>query len=258
MMTPQEVSEHAFAKASFGGYNMAMVDEFLDLLTADYTSLYKENAVLKSKMKVLVEKVEEYRSTEDAMRKALLTAQRMADEMVAEATAKRNEMLQSVDAEVRARRNRLRQDVADEEARLSAAQKATAAYITKLRELYQREMDYLSSLDKLHAPEAAPDPVGEAAQAIDSAVEQAVKKEESATDSTVTIEVPVEDQSDGGLYAELMELNLNPAEGERHKRPSRQPLEKSKDAPEEEEDDTAPTKRIDFSNLQFGKDYQIK
>ena len=44
MLTPQEVSEHAFAKASFGGYNMAMVDEFLDVLTADYTTLYKENA----------------------------------------------------------------------------------------------------------------------------------------------------------------------------------------------------------------------
>ena len=46
MLTPQEVSEHAFAKASFGGYNMAMVDEFLDVLTADYTTLYKENATL--------------------------------------------------------------------------------------------------------------------------------------------------------------------------------------------------------------------
>ena len=78
MMTPQEVSQHAFAKASFGGYNMAMVDEFLDVLTEDYSALYKENAVLKSKMKVLVEKVEEYRSTEDAMRKTLLTAQKMA------------------------------------------------------------------------------------------------------------------------------------------------------------------------------------
>ena len=33
-------------------------------------------------MKVLVDKVEEYRSTEDAMRKALLTAQKMADDMV--------------------------------------------------------------------------------------------------------------------------------------------------------------------------------
>ena len=70
---------------------MAMVDEFLDLLTEEYTSLYKENAVLKGKMKVLVDKVEEYRSTEDAMRKALLTAQRMADEMVAEAESKKDE-----------------------------------------------------------------------------------------------------------------------------------------------------------------------
>ena len=58
MLTPQEVSEHAFAKAGFGGYNMAMVDEFLDQLTEDYTTLYKENAALKSKMKVLVDKVE--------------------------------------------------------------------------------------------------------------------------------------------------------------------------------------------------------
>ena len=81
MLTPQEVSNHAFAKAVMGGYNMAMVDEFLDELTDDYTSLYKENAALKAKMKVLVDKVEEYRSTEDAMRAALLTAQKMADIM---------------------------------------------------------------------------------------------------------------------------------------------------------------------------------
>ena len=57
MLTPQEVSERSFSKAGFGGYNMAMVDEFLDQVTGDYTTLYKENAVLKSKMKVLVDKV---------------------------------------------------------------------------------------------------------------------------------------------------------------------------------------------------------
>ena len=71
MLTPQEVSERAFQKASFGGYNMGQVDEFLDVLTGDYSALYSENAVLKSKMKVLVDKVEEYRSTEEAMRKAI-------------------------------------------------------------------------------------------------------------------------------------------------------------------------------------------
>ena len=62
MLTPQEVSTHSFSKASFGDYNMAMVDEFLDELTDDYTALYKENAALKAKLKVLVEKVEEYRA----------------------------------------------------------------------------------------------------------------------------------------------------------------------------------------------------
>ena len=50
MLTPQEVSTHAFSKAVMGGYNMAMVDEFLDELTDDYTALYKENAALKAKI----------------------------------------------------------------------------------------------------------------------------------------------------------------------------------------------------------------
>ena len=89
MLTPQEVSERAFPKASFGGYNMTQVDEFLDVLTEDYSAQYSENAVLKSKMKVLADKVEEYRSTEESMRKALLTAQRLADDMVREAEAKK-------------------------------------------------------------------------------------------------------------------------------------------------------------------------
>ena len=40
MLTPQEVSGRACSKAAFGGY-MAMVDEFLDELTDDYTSIKK-------------------------------------------------------------------------------------------------------------------------------------------------------------------------------------------------------------------------
>ena len=152
MLTPQEVSEHAFAKASFGGYNMAMVDEFLDVLTADYTTLYKENATLKAKMKVLVDKVEEYRSTEEAMRKALLTAQKMADELVAQAEAKKAELLKNAETEAKARIAELQQDIRSEQMRLTAAQNATAAYVGKLKELYQHEMDYLNGLSKLSAP----------------------------------------------------------------------------------------------------------
>ena len=103
MLTPQEVSGRAFTKAAFGGYNMAMVDEFLDELTDDYTSLYKENAALKAKLKVLVDKVEEYRATEDSMRAALLTAQRMANTMVEEAEEKKKALLAGAEDEARAK-----------------------------------------------------------------------------------------------------------------------------------------------------------
>ena len=74
MFTPQEIEEKTFVKAVFGGYDMASVDEFLEPLTEDYIALYKENAVLKSKMKILVEKLEEYRTPEDSMKKALVAA----------------------------------------------------------------------------------------------------------------------------------------------------------------------------------------
>ena len=149
MLTPQEVSERAFPKASFGGYNMAQVDEFLDLLTADYTSLYNENAVLKSKMKVLVEKVEEYRATEDAMRKALMTAQRMADELVKEAEAKKAQILSDAEGEAKERVANIRKQAGDEEFRLSAAQSATAAYVAKVRALHEQELRYLDGLSQL-------------------------------------------------------------------------------------------------------------
>ena len=104
MFTPQEVSEKVFPKASFGGggYNMASVDEFLDALTEDYTALFKDNVTLKAKLKVLAEKVEEYRSTEEAMRQALLTAQKMAAKLVQEAQTEKEKILSDARAEAQA------------------------------------------------------------------------------------------------------------------------------------------------------------
>ena len=64
MFTPQEIQEQTFSKAVFGGYDMQQVDDFLEPLTEDYITLYKENSVLKAKMKILVEKLEEYRAQE--------------------------------------------------------------------------------------------------------------------------------------------------------------------------------------------------
>ena len=72
MMTPQQLDEQVFPKAVFGGYDMQAVDEFLMPLSEDYKTLYKENAVLKSKLRILVEKLEEYRQQEATMQNAMV------------------------------------------------------------------------------------------------------------------------------------------------------------------------------------------
>ena len=118
MMTPQEVASHSFAKATLGGYNLAQVDEFLDALTEDYTALYNENAILKNKLKVMSNEVEEYRATEGTMRKALLAAQQMADSMVEDAKKKQEELMGEAEKGARQRVTDLEQAVAAEEHRL--------------------------------------------------------------------------------------------------------------------------------------------
>ena len=154
MLTPQEVSGRAFSKAAFGGYNMAMVDEFLDELTDDYTSLYKENAALKAKLKVLVDKVEEYRATEDSMRAALLTAQRMANTMVEEAEEKKKAVLAGAEDEARAKIGALQSDVELEQRRLNAAKAATAEFLQKTRELAQAQLALIE-----RAPDLTPEEI---------------------------------------------------------------------------------------------------
>ena len=76
MFTPQQIDQISFSKSTFGGYDMQQVDEFLEPLTEDYVTLYKENALLKSKMRVLVGKLEEYRKNEAAMKETVANAQR--------------------------------------------------------------------------------------------------------------------------------------------------------------------------------------
>lgn len=243
MLTPQEVSERAFPKASFGGYNMGQVDEFLDLLTADYTALYNENAVLKNKMKVLVEKVEEYRSTEEAMRKALMTAQRMADEMVQEAEKKRDAILQEAEEAAKSKTENIRKEIEAEQFRLTSAQSATAAYIARVRALHEKELSYLDQLHEL-APDATPavDAVEEAVSEIDDNVQRLLAQAMAdATAENIKAKVadePVEDLSDTAEFPVVEEVSAAPEE---------KPAE-----------DLDSTRRIDFGNLQFGRDYEIK
>ena len=174
MMTPQEVANCTFAKSMVGGYNMASVDDFLDKLTEDYAALYKENAALKAKLKMTVDKMAEYRESEDAIRSTLLAAQKMSTAMLSEAEQKRNKMIADASADAQKHLTELRQQIAEEERRLSSVQfqvdkeleaerKRLAVgqeqlrnFIREVRAVCNEELAHLELLPELPAEEPKP------------------------------------------------------------------------------------------------------
>ena len=134
MLTPQQIEQISFSRATFGGYDMQSVDEFLEPLTEDYVTLYKENALLKSKMKVLVSKLEEYRANEASMKDAIVNAQKTCDMMVKEAEAKCAQMLTEANAAAIENAKNADAMIAAEEARVEEAKKTACAKIDALME----------------------------------------------------------------------------------------------------------------------------
>lgn len=144
MFTPQEIQEKTFEKAVFGGYDMQTVDEFLEPLTEDYITLYKENAVLKSKMRVLVEKLEEYKAQEESMRKAMVSAQRNADNMIAEAERKAAQILH--DAEGMVRVPEAEAVIAQEQARIDCARETALSFVKLVEQDIRGHLELLETL----------------------------------------------------------------------------------------------------------------
>ena len=164
MFTPQQIDQISFNRSTFGGYDMQQVDEFLEPLTEDYVALYKENALLKSKMRVLVGKLEEYRKNEAAMKEAAANAQRAADKMIREAEEKCAKMMAnasetaaasaaSAAAAVETTKNN-EAAIAAENARVEEARQAATAKINELQEQLRSCIQALDRIKNANAPAA--------------------------------------------------------------------------------------------------------
>ncbi len=163
MITAQDIREKTFEKATFGGYDMGEVDDFLEELAADLAASQKETGVLKGKMKVLVDKIEEYRSTEEAMQMALVSAQKVAkeiqddaqakaDALVADAQGRADELLSAAQAKADGITGDLQAKRAAEEQRYDAAKTASASYIEKMLMVCQKQNDFLTALKDMEMP----------------------------------------------------------------------------------------------------------
>ena len=158
MITAQDIREKTFEKSRMNGYDMASVDDFLEELAEDIGASQKENAVLKSKMKVLVDKIEEYRANEEALNMAILSAQKLAVQIESEARQRAAAMIEDAERQVKAKVGSIQEQTAAEERRLSDAQTATKIFLDKAKALCSEHLTRLGVIGgELQLPEEEPE-----------------------------------------------------------------------------------------------------
>ena len=233
MITAQDIREKTFEKSTFGGYAMGEVDDFLDELADDLAAAQKESAVLKGKMKVLVEKIEEYRANEEAMKLALVSAQKMAreietdsqtkaDDVIAAAQVKADEIIAAAQAEADSITGNIKAMADAEELRYQQAKATAAEYIQSMRLLAERQLGLLAGLEEAEMTETAivtPAPAEKKAlPAFDEEVEEEEEEEtpdylkdfEQAVYQTVIADEEFEEEAEEEFEEEEEEDDTDP------------------------------------------------
>lgn len=243
MLTPQEIQEQKFEKAVFGGYDMEQIDKFLDVVLNDYTSLYKENTALKAKMRVLVDKIEEYRAVDEELRKTLYNAQIAAKDTISRAQTEAERILR--DAQFAASRNvtDLQAQVTAEEKRLEDAKRANAAYAGKIR----RAMELgLRQMEEILSESAAGNAGAEVRQTVPQTEPAPAPQPEPALRvEPAPVSQPAAAPEDEGVVLDL----------EEEEQPARKADPQSDTARIYGDSPFTPKPRFDFNDMRFGKQY---
>ncbi len=156
MITAKDVRNKRFEKAAFG-YKQEEIDEFLSQLEAELDEMERDRIEANNKIQILADKVREYMKDEDALKDALLGAQKQGHQVIDEANEKAKQIL----AEAQAKADQLedeavrqhaeameknRAEIAKEKSALIEAQQQVADFKKSLFDMYKSHLELISSM----------------------------------------------------------------------------------------------------------------
>lgn len=98
MMNPREIKDARFEKATFG-YKPEEVEDFLKKVAESYAEVLRASQENEAKILKLVEKINEYREDEEAIKQTLLTAQKSANHILSDAKSEAEKLIEDAKAE---------------------------------------------------------------------------------------------------------------------------------------------------------------
>ena len=278
MLKPSEIKATEFDMSVLGGYKRESVDEFFDTVVTDYEKLYTENTELAQKLKVCIEKIEEYQKDEHFLKAAIINAEKLnenalkdieirekeieqlakdrADNIVEKAKIEaenilKNARLEAAEAikaceiDTAQKISSLNAQVAAENEKLSAIKKEVSDFKESVLKLYK---EHLNSLSKI--PEHTP-PVTEPKE--EPKVEKAEQKEQEQ--EPVQPKADKEPATEDKSVLEPIRLDSNEPVKDVSEQTAEFVIDKK---PAAKEKDDSFEKNFKFQGLKFGADFDIR
>jgi cell division initiation protein len=156
LISVNDIRERKFEKAAFG-YKQEDIDEFLEELVREVENIDAERDDLNTKIQILADKVREYRQDEEALKDALLGAQKQghqivseaqekADNIIARAEAKAQELIDEATVKHDEAMEKNRIAIEKEHENLKEAQRQVAEFKKKLFDMYKSHLEMISAM----------------------------------------------------------------------------------------------------------------
>lgn len=166
MISANDIKERKFEKAAFG-YKQEDIDDFLAELIVEFEELDAEREDLHNKIQILADKVREYRSDEDALKDALLGAQKQghqvvaeaqekAEAIIAEAQAKAQALIDEATVQHEAAMEKNRAEIEKEHQNLVEAQRQVTEFKKSLFDMYKEHLAMISTMPEIEIEDEEP------------------------------------------------------------------------------------------------------
>ena len=156
MITSKDVRNKRFEKAAFG-YKQEEIDEFFSQLEAELDEMERERAEANNKIQILADKVREYMRDEDALKDALLMAQKQghqvldearekAEQIIAEAQAKADTLEDEAVRQHAVAMEKNKEEILREKENLRLAHQQVADFKRQLFDMYKEHLELISTM----------------------------------------------------------------------------------------------------------------
>lgn len=147
MITVNDIKDVRFRKTNIGGYRPEDVDTFLDEVQDSYEKLQRENLSLTQKIKILADRINQYRQDEDSVKTALVSAQKLADLSVQEAKKEAEAIINAAKSEAERIVAAANNEILAQKETLMNLKKAVKEFRANILSLYKEHLKLVNSFN---------------------------------------------------------------------------------------------------------------